>query len=137
MVKIAEKKCGLCGKKGKLTKTKCCDEWICDDTENYVMFSYAKSSCYRNHDRYTLCAFHYNEGHKGKWQDCKKCKKDFKGEEYAYFTTNEFNFEPLEDVPEFEPTYCSKCNKQINIGYDPHSMTPSSNEYVCAKCFSF
>jgi hypothetical protein len=61
----AKPRCGLCGKRGKLTKTECCDQWICDDTENYVLFSYARNSCARNHGRYTLCAHHYNEGHQG------------------------------------------------------------------------
>ena len=30
--------CGLCGTTAKLTKTKCCGAWICDDEQNYVMF---------------------------------------------------------------------------------------------------
>src|SRR3989338_9588865 len=69
--------CGLCGKRGKLVTTECCDNLICDDNENYVMFSYARNSCWRNHDRYTLCAFHTHEGHKGDLQKCKKCKDGF------------------------------------------------------------
>ena len=46
--------CGLCGKKTKLIQTECCGNWICDDADKYVMFSYARNSCYRNHDRYIL-----------------------------------------------------------------------------------
>jgi len=42
--------CGLCGKKRKLTRTECCGQWICDDEDQYVLFSYAQNSCYRNHD---------------------------------------------------------------------------------------
>lgn len=56
------KQCGLCGKRGKLTKTPCCGNWICDDSDQYVFFSYAHNSCYRNHDHYTMCAVHYHEG---------------------------------------------------------------------------
>ena len=48
-------RCGLCGKTRKLTKTECCGQWICDDEEKYVIFSYARNSCSRNHQRYTLC----------------------------------------------------------------------------------
>jgi hypothetical protein len=32
---------GLCGKTKKLTKTECCGQWICDDEDKYVLFSYA------------------------------------------------------------------------------------------------
>ena len=39
--------CGLCGRKTKkLTKTFCCDNWICDDVHEYVLFSYDTNSCY-------------------------------------------------------------------------------------------
>jgi len=61
-------KCGLCGKTKKLMKTECCDNWICDDYDQYVMFSFARNSCARNHDRYTLCGYHYHEGHQGDWE---------------------------------------------------------------------
>ena len=39
---IGTKKCGLCGKTSRLTKTACCGNWICDDEDKYVMFSYAR-----------------------------------------------------------------------------------------------
>jgi hypothetical protein len=77
--KDADKRCGLCGKQGKLTKTPCCGNWICDDSRKYVMFSYARNSCFRNHDRYTLCAFHHHEKHGGDWKNCKKCLKQLPG----------------------------------------------------------
>lgn len=47
-------RCGLCGKTKKLTKTECCDNWICDDEDQYRLFSFAHNSCRRNHRRYTL-----------------------------------------------------------------------------------
>jgi hypothetical protein len=56
-------RCGLCGSTKNLTKTEFCGNWICDDEHTYVMFSYARNSCSRNHSRYTLCSFHHNEGH--------------------------------------------------------------------------
>src|SRR5512136_2648141 len=54
-------RCGLCGKTKKLTKTECCNQWICDDEDKYVLFSYATNSCLRNHRRYTLCGYHHFE----------------------------------------------------------------------------
>src|SRR4030042_2060853 len=63
-------RCGLCGKTTNLTKTECCGQWICDDEDQYVLFSFDTNSCHRNHDRYTLCANHDHEGHEGKWQEC-------------------------------------------------------------------
>ena len=50
------------------------------------MFSYARNSYYRNHDRYTLCAYHWHEGHEGRWQDCEACRDDIETEMYVYPT---------------------------------------------------
>jgi len=127
-------RCGLCGKRGRLAKTECCDQWICDDEDNYVLFSYARNSCSRNHRRYTLCGYHFNERHKGRWQDCKKCRKDIGAEMYAHYGTNEYNFEKLADPPSFEPTRCSKCNRIIKLSEEGYSI--SSNGYACSDCFS-
>lgn len=100
-------RCGLCGKAGKLAKTECCGQLICDDEENYVLFSYARNSCSRNHRRFTLCGYHHNEGHPGSWKDCPRCREDFKTEDYVYSGTNEYNFEKLENPPAYEPTKCA------------------------------
>lgn len=67
--------CGLCGGKGRLTKTLCCGQTICDDYGKYQPFSFSGASCARNHQRYTLCAAHSNEpGCSGSWKKCQKCK---------------------------------------------------------------
>jgi hypothetical protein len=125
-------RCGLCGKRGKLTKTECCGQWICDDQENYVMFSYARNSCSRNHSRYTLCGFHFNEGHKGNWQACRKCRKDIETEMYVHYGTNEFNFEKLVNPPAYEPTHCAKCNKVIRLAEDGYTL--SGGKTYCMAC---
>ncbi len=92
-------KCGLCGSTQKaLTKTFCCDHWICNDEHTYAPFSYARDSCYRNHDRYTLCSYHYYEKHTGSWQDCEQCKSDFDLPDYVNMGTNEYNFEVLKNL---------------------------------------
>ena len=126
--------CGLCGKCNKLTRTNCCGQWICDDEGKYVIFSYARNSCHRNHDRYTLCAMHYHEDHTGDWKGCNKCKKHIdEAEMYVWYGTNEYNFEKLPNPPSFRPTKCSNCNKVINLGEEGYSI--SDRKYFCEKCF--
>lgn len=125
-------RCGLCGKTKNLTKTECCGNWICDDEQNYVLFSYARNSCSRNHGRYTLCGYHFNEGHKGDWKDCPKCRDSFDTEIYVYYGTNEYNFEVLPNPPGYEPTKCADCGKVINLGTDGHSMR--GDQYWCERC---
>src|SRR5687768_6284271 len=86
--------CGLCGEAtNQLTRTECCGNLICDDLDQYVAFSYARNSCYRNHDNQSLCAFHHHEEHGGDWKDCSKCRDEFEPEMYAWYVTNPYNFE--------------------------------------------
>ena len=125
-------KCGLCGKTKNLIKTDCCDQWVCDDEQNYVLFSYKKNSCSRNHRRYTLCGFHHNEKHSGKWQNCNECRESFQTEMYVYYGTNEFNYEKLKNPPKYEPTYCTNCGSVISLGYDGY--TSLKENYWCTKC---
>ena len=89
-------RCGLCGKTGKLTRTSCCGNWICDDADPYVPFSYARNSCFRNHAMFTICGFHGNEKHEGRWQDCAPCREHQPLELYVQHATNDCNFEKLE-----------------------------------------
>ena len=125
-------KCGLCGKRGNLARTECCGQLICDDEDQYAVFSYARNSCYRNHSRYTLCGFHYNEGHSGDWKSCQKCRDNIETEMYVYYGTNEYNFEKLENPPDYEPTRCSKCDTVIVLGDGGYSC--GSEGYRCGKC---
>jgi hypothetical protein len=125
-------RCGLCGKTKKLTKTDCCDNWVCDDEDQYRLFSYARNSCHRNHSRYTLCAAHHVEGHEGRWQDCQQCREMFEPELYVYYGTNEYNFEKLSNPPQYEPTRCVGCDRVIRLGYEGYSYDP--NGYLCEKC---
>jgi len=125
-------RCGLCGKTGKLTRTDCCGQWICDDSDQYIMFSYARNSCDRNHDRYTLCSFHFNEGHAGRWQDCRECREGFETEMYVWYGTNEYNFEKLKEPPSYEPTRCSKCKAVIALGTDGYMQ--KGGKYFCGRC---
>lgn len=126
------KRCGLCGKTRNLTKTACCGNWICDDEDEYVMFSFAQNSCSRNHGRYTLCGFHFNEGHAGDWKDCPECREAFVTEMYVYYGTNEFNFEVLPNPPMYEPTKCADCGKVIILGDGGYSVL--GDRYSCGPC---
>jgi len=129
----ADARCGLCGKRGKLRKTDCCGQWICDDEDDYVMFLYARNSCYRNHRRYTLCGSHHAEEHEGDWQTCSKCREGVETEMYVWYGTNEYNFVKLENPPSYEPTLCAGCEVVIRLGEDGYSITPDK-EYFCEEC---
>lgn len=126
-------RCGLCGKTKNLTRTECCGSWICDDEHKYVLFSYARNSCHRNHSRFTLCAFHHNERHAGDWKTCAKCQSAFETEMYVWYGTNEYNFAKLENPPAYKPTKCSACGTIIRLGEDGYTITPG-NKYFCMNC---
>ena len=130
----AGRACGLCGKTKNLTKTECCGNWICDDEHEYVMFSYARNSCHRNHSRFTLCGSHFTEGHEGRWQDCPKCREEIETEMYVYFGTNEYNFEKLANPPPYEPTTCHSCGRVIVLSEGGYSS--KGGHYFCGKCMA-
>jgi hypothetical protein len=128
-----KKSCFLCGATKELTKTDCCNHWICDDEDKYVLFSYARNSCHRNHDRYTLCAHHYREEHDGdSWQTCVKCKGDFDTEDYVYYGTNEYNHTKLKKPPKFKKTKCSKCKAVMDRASGGFSSR--GDEFLCMNC---
>lgn len=129
-------KCGLCNKKKKLIKTPCCNNWICDDEDKYIIFSFARNSCYRNHDRFTLCSYHCHEEHLGNWKTCKKCKESFETEMYVWYGTNEFNFEKLINPPKYKPTKCANCQVVIKLGEDGYCLAPDG-KYSCERCKLF
>lgn len=129
---ITKARCGLCGGSKKLTRTDCCGGWICDDEGKYVLFSYARNSCYRNHRRYTLCAYHHTEGHEGDWKACKSCRVSFEAEIYAWYGTNEYNFTVLANPPAFKPKKCSKCKRLLRLA-DGGYMRDATG-YWCEPC---
>jgi len=127
--------CGLCGKTKKpRCKTECCGNWVCGNENDYVMFSYSRAICSRNHRRFTLCGYHHAEEHKGDWKTCEKCRKSFEHEleMYVWYGTNEYNFEKLPNPPAFKPTYCSKCGKRIVLPDGGYSVL--CGVYRCEDC---
>jgi hypothetical protein len=129
-----QRRCGLCGATTNLTKTECCGNWICDDELKYRLFSFARSSCHRNHRRYTLCGIHFEEGHPGHWKDCKRCRENFETELYLYYGTNKYNFEPLEETPAYEATHCSQCGRVIILGQGSYARTDIG--FLCDRCMA-
>ena len=129
-----KKSCFICGKTKNLVKTPCCDRWICNDEDNYVLFSYARNSCFRNHSRFTLCGNHFHAGHAGDWKTCKKCREELSREleMYVWYGTNEYNNEKLPDPPAFSPTLCAKCRKRIVLPEGGYTM--KAGKYLCNKC---
>ncbi|NLF31434.1 MAG: hypothetical protein GX591_11190 [Planctomycetes bacterium] len=124
--------CGLCGNTENLMRTDCCGNWICNDEHKYVLFSYEPNSCHRNHRRQTLCAFHYAEGHEGRWQDCPRCRDAFETEMYVWYGTNEYNFEKLPNPPAYEPTACRHCGRIIILSEGGYSV--KGDDYLCPQC---
>ncbi|EGG22262.1 hypothetical protein DFA_04380 [Cavenderia fasciculata] len=124
-------KCGLCGKSGKLTRTPCCNNVICDDWDNYVLFSQANNSCSRNHDRNTVCSVHYMQKHGGPWQTCQVCKRGSPPAMYAHGATNKYNFSPLKNV-KLIPFKCAMCGHTSTDKFD--FPTVGSGGYYCKKC---
>jgi hypothetical protein len=108
---------------------------ICEDEHKYVLFSYARNSCHRNHRRFTLCGFHFTERHRGDWKTCVKCRESFSHEleMFVYYGTNEYNFEKLENPPAYEPTHCGRCGRVIVLSEESFSTGPKG--YRCADCF--
>lgn len=127
------KRCGLCGRAGKLTATECCGHAVCDDLAYEMERSGKRTWCWRNHERYTLCGYHYNEGHEGDWQTCAACRESFMPELYVWYGTNEHNFEQLRNPPHFEPTLCASCARRIDLGRDGYTIVPDGNIF-CTSC---
>ena len=74
------------------------------------------------------------ENHSGDWKTCLECFKDFEHEVemYAWYGTNEYNFEVLPNPPEFSPTHCSKCGKRIVLPDGGYSTL--CGVYRCDEC---
>lgn len=131
--RLPKKRCGLCGKAQKLTRTPCCDQWICDDEDQYEIFSYARNSCFRNHSRYTLCGTHFHSDHRGDWQNCIKCKEEMETEMYVYSGTNHYNFEFLKELPAFQRTPCSQCQRLMDLAREGSTHNPDGT-ILCIEC---
>lgn len=99
--------------------------------------SFERSSCRRNHSRYSLCGNHLNEGHSGpSWQTCRPCREERSSiEDYVWRGTNAYNFLPdrLEHPPAFAPTHCVECGELVYLNCDSHTRRPG-HIIVCEHC---
>eukprot|EP01114_Cavostelium_apophysatum_P000590 TRINITY_DN10539_c0_g1_i2.p1 TRINITY_DN10539_c0_g1~~TRINITY_DN10539_c0_g1_i2.p1 ORF type:complete len:210 (-),score=5.80 TRINITY_DN10539_c0_g1_i2:107-712(-) len=138
-------KCGLCGNRnGPFTRTRCCNHVVCDDEGDYQLMSFARNSCHRNHSNYTVCAFHYDSGHKGDWKTCKDCQESIGMYEFVEMGTNpkdmpgRYNFldNVLENPPKAEAPKCGVCGKDILTRHGGYSMriTKKGSEMVHMQC---
>ena len=129
-------KCGLCGSTENLTKTPCCDNWICAP-DDFILSSpaYNITNCFENHMRKTLCGFHFINDHIGNWKTCRECKDSFADSIaiYANMGVNKYNFEILANPPKHAPTYCIECRKFIDIEIEAFAV--DDNNYICSKCY--
>ena len=132
-------KCGLCGKSNQqaflvnergLTKTNCCSNWVCNDEHTYKLQSFLENSCFRNHNRYTMCASHYQAKHLGEWKNCNKCKLEHDKLSYEEMCTNKHNFEKLFIVNK-EEMRCYNCGFK---SFDMSDFAGSNLEATPCSC---
>lgn len=97
-----------------------------------MLFSYARNSCSRNHQRYTPCGYHFAEQHEGSWQSCVTCREAFATEMYVWYGTNDYNFAKLENPPRFRPTLCAGCCRRVRLGVDAYML--EQRKYWCEQC---
>jgi len=67
-----------------------------------------------------------------RWLDCDKCRDEIETEMYVYYGTNEYNFEVLENPPEYEPATCDQCGRVIVLADGGYSS--SADGYRCGPC---
>lgn len=53
-----------------------------------------------------------------------ECREDIETEMYVYYSTNDYNFEKLENPPSFKPTLCTGCGAVINLAAGGYSEGP-------------
>jgi hypothetical protein len=89
-VPIPGQRCRFCGdEKAPLVKTRCCDQWICCDTD-FVSFR-GGGRCQYQHERFSLCHSHFAEGHEGPWKTCQVCRTFWTPAQYKEYAENPIN----------------------------------------------
>lgn len=87
---IAGEHCRFCGESDvPLVKTPCCQQWICCDIA-WVSIQ-GSGFCQVEHERFSLCYFHYIDRHSGVWQNCQKCRDSWTLQEYQAYAENPIN----------------------------------------------
>eukprot|EP01133_Synstelium_polycarpum_P012996 gene12996-15287_t len=155
-VKSSEKKCHICGQQPsrnlKLTRTECCGNWVCDNEDQYQLFSGSRDFCGRSHAKYTICGTKSHTARKHQspdWRTCQQCKVEppekgmlaglFGGppskESSLYFGTNGYNFMPMLNVPYNRVTVdCGRCKRAFLSYIEGSSLTMGDNTIICPEC---
>ena len=117
-----------------LTRTNCCNNWICNDEHTYKLNTFSLHSCMRNHSKYTICALHYSNNHKGEWKKCQKCIGEYDKNVYNDRCTNKYNFETNNAVKK-EKIFCCNCGFASLELSDFLGCVPNDeiNYYFCRK----
>lgn len=121
-----------------ITYTECCNLPVCDNSHEYQMMSYSRDFCQRSHDRYTSCASHCQEEHKGDWRDCVECNNERDGAR-PFYSTNGFCATPC--LEKFLPqgsmiTFgCDSegCKNRMIPGHSGVCYNPDGTT-VCTSC---
>jgi len=131
--------CGAGGSEVKLGRTDCCNLPVCDNEEEYQMFSYSRDFCKRSHSRYTSCGFHHNNRHAGDWRECTKCDDELPQDTSgvrSWYSTNGFNVTPALERCLTQGSYltkpCSGCKGRIMPGHDGEIF--AYGKTYCARC---
>jgi len=136
--------CKLCSKgwnEVRLRRTSCCKQVVCDNEDEYQMFSYSRKFCNRSHNRYTLCGYHGHdqECKKNKdWRLCAECvKSDIPASvaDKLWRGLNSYNIYPMlsQDVPKHSLCEtCCKCHKKFISGAE--GCSHSREGISCLRC---
>lgn len=136
--------CKLCSKGWsdvRLKRTYCCKQVVCNNEDEYQMFSYSRQFCNRSHSRYTLCGYHGNERECKKHRDwrlcteCVKCDDPTRVADKLWRGLNSYNIYPMlaKDVPRHSLCEtCSKCQKKFISGVE--GSTHSREGISCPRC---
>ena len=106
--------CRKCGDIDNMGYSTCCDRALCKD-------------CLWGHERYSRCAFHSNEGHKGSWKTCEECEA-----EGDCFEDSLYGFSDEEDE-EDTPKKCKRCQEDIDLLKSDY--TKKGKDFYCIECY--
>ena len=89
-----------CSKTGKLRKTQCCGNWVCDDHDKYVPFSYAQKQLQPGiMTTIPSAGIITMKGMEATGKTARNAATYFETEMYVWYGTNDYNFEKLETRP--------------------------------------
>ena len=136
--------CELCGAEEEdwtIVKTECCGRVVCSDKKGEwnkcshgfdIITTYG---CERNHEKYSVCYYHFVEEHEGRWQDCSICRFTWPVKTYVELATDpRANFEPLKKS-QLPPTKMGQCSeKQHKMKVWADAPDEVNKQLLCERC---